>query len=495
MSDQGMVKRTAPEPVDPREAANVLYQPSDERLRELSAHLERTTEFGSPSYVSEVRSRVSDRTKNAVDHDFDDEDHALLHEAADATEKEDLVCVDLRLGDGDYSYVCRFYVEQDHARIALALTRLYPRAEDGEPEFTTVQLPGHAETAVRVLPDEGFNAVLGTDYSGEAKKSFLRLFMYRVKRAGGLGLHAGSKRVRLDGGEREVGQLFLGLSATGKSTLTAHDLGLQPPEEAVMLQDDVCGLLSDGRVVGSEPNGLYLKTDGLDADVQPDVHAAVTSEDAVIENVAVDGDGTVDFDDTEITSNGRAAVLRRDLESAAEEITLDAVDQVFFITRNPLMPPIARLTPEEAAAAFVLGESIETSAGDPERAGEAVRVVGTNPFIVGSEGDEGNRFRNLIAGLDVECYVLNTGAVGGRDVGVDVSTALLEAVARDDVEWREGPTGLEVPESAPGFDADDYDVEANVSDYASKAEALREERRSYLEGFDDLHPEIVDAVY
>jgi len=77
-----------------------------------------------------------------------------------------------------------------------------------------------ADPQIRVHPEHGVTTVLGSDYTGEAKKSFLRLFMHRAKRQGGLGLHAGSKRVTLADGDdtRDVGQLFLGLSGTGKST-------------------------------------------------------------------------------------------------------------------------------------------------------------------------------------------------------------------------------------------------------------------------------------
>ncbi|PSQ18677.1 hypothetical protein BRD02_00140 [Halobacteriales archaeon QS_8_69_73] len=57
----------------------------------------------------------------------------------------------------------------------------------------------------------------------------------------------------------------------------------------------------------------------------------------------------------------------------------------------------------------------------PSQAGESVRVVGTNPFIVGSEGAEGNRFRELVERLDVDPYVFNTGRVGTEDVGVETS--------------------------------------------------------------------------
>jgi ATP-dependent phosphoenolpyruvate carboxykinase len=147
------------------------------------------------------------------------------------------------------------------------------------------------------------------------------------------------------------------------------------------------------------------------------MYDAVTAESAVLENVDVDDRGHVDFDSDRYTANGRAIIQREELASASDEIDLPAVDQIFFITRNPAMPPVAKLTPEEAAVAFMLGESVQTSAGDPDSAGESTRVVGTNPFIIGSEGGEGNRFRDLINDLDVDCFVLNTGRVGREDIG------------------------------------------------------------------------------
>ena len=64
---------------------------------------------------------------------------------------------------------------------------------------------------------------------------------------------------------------------------------------------------------------------------------------------------------------------------------------IFFITRREtIVPPLAKLNTEQAAAFFMLGESILTSAADPTKAGQSVRSVGTNPFIVGSQGDEGS---------------------------------------------------------------------------------------------------------
>src|SRR6056297_1977319 len=502
MSESGIaVREPATVLPDPETADNVVYNPSFEELRSFSEHLETTTEFGSPSYVSDERSRNADKTKNAIDHDFDDDDLAHFEDAVTFVEENEMVCLDRQMGRHDeHAYVCRYYVPKEYGRIALAWAKLFePVADsDREPDFYTVQVPEWDETAVRILPDEGFTAVLGSDYTGEAKKSFLRLHMYYAKQQGGLGLHAGSKRVELerDGEMETVGQLFLGLSGTGKSTLTAHGLWLDDPEDATMLQDDVCALLPDGSVAGSEGQGLFIKTIGLDREEQPGLYDAATDESAVIENVDVADDGTVDFDSDEYTTNGRAVIQRSELESAGEDIDLPAVDQVFFITRNPAMPPVAKLDPDEAAAAFMLGESVQTSAGDPSAAGESIRVVGTNPFIMGSKGEEGNRFRDLIDDLDVDCFVLNTGTVGEKDVGVEDTVSLLRAISRETVDWDgDDATGLTVPSEVPDMDVDEFDVAANLPNHEERLSALREERREYLAQFEDLAAEICDAVY
>jgi len=486
---------------DPRVADTIVYDPSLPSLREFARDGETTTEYGSPAYTSEHRSRNADRTKNAIDHEFDGVDYDHVETAVEAVTDREMVCLDRRLGrHPENSYVCRYYVPTEFSRIALAWANLFePAPEDAEPDFTTVQVPDADEVAIRILPEDGFTAVLGTDYTGEAKKSFLRLFMFDAKRQGGLGLHAGTKRVTLEAEESEletVGQVFLGLSGTGKSTLTAHGLGLEPPEDATMLQDDVCALRPDGTVAGSEGEGLYIKTIGLDPDEQPDLYEAATHESAVLENVDVSQDGSTDFDSDAYTANARAVVRRERLPSADDEIDLETVDQVFFITRNPAMPPLAKLTPEEAAAAFMLGESVQTSAGDPDSAGEAIRVVGTNPFIIGSEGEEGNTFRDLIADLDLDAFLLNTGTVGDRDVGVDDTVTLLREVSRGRIDWTDdSTTGLTVPDDVPGLDVSRFDVGDALDGADERLSDLRAERREYLAEFEDLDESIRSAVY
>lgn len=162
------------------------------------------------------------------------------------------------------------------------------------------------------------------------------------------------------------------------------------------------------------------------------------------------------------------------------------------------MPPIGRLTTEQAAVAFMLGESIQTSAGDPERAGEAIRVVGTNPFIIGSKGDEGNRFYDLLRENDVGAYLMNTGHLGDqrKSIGVDHSVTILTEVARETVKWKtDSLLGLELPVPVPGMDVNEFYPPDYVKDCETALTELREDRRAYLREFEDLKQEIQEAAY
>ena len=118
-------------------------------------------------------------------------------------------------------------------------------------------------------------------------------------------------------------------------------------------------------------------------------------------------------------------VKRRDIAFTDRGIDLEKVNFMIFITRrHDIVPPVARLSPEWAAAAFMLGESVETSAGDPTQAGKSLRVVGTNPFIIGSEEEEGEIFLSILRNNpDIQCFMLNTGKVGGEDRGQKITVA------------------------------------------------------------------------
>ena len=174
-----------------------------------------------------------------------------------------------------------------------------------------------------------------------------------------------------------------------------------------------------------------------------------------------------------------------------------------FITRHyNIMPPVVRLTPEWAAAAFMLGESIETSAGDPTQAGKALRVVGTNPFIVGEEEEEGNIFLNILRNNpDIQCFTLNTGSVGGTDRGQKIthrdSLKILEMIARDKIVWKKDEFwGYEVPVEIPGVDLKRFDLGTYYPDEQIQefSEDLKQERLEWLSQFPQLDRDIINAI-
>jgi len=348
--------------------------------------------------------------------------------------------------------------------------------------------------------------------------------MWAAKQEGMLGVHAGAKIVKAKdstGRIRRYSMVLFGLSATGKTTHACHNHGLlEDGEGQEIAQDDVVFIRSDGSALGSE-RGFYLKTGYLDSKVQPIIFRAAISHNTIFENVMVDYMGNVHFDDITLTENGRAIIQRDDLGAdKSEDVNLPPLDEldgmiVIFITRRNTVVPIAsKLTLEQAATTFMLGESIETSAGDPRRAGESVREVGTNPFIVGEEAYEGNWFYDFLKRHSdkVQCYLLNTGGVGevreNRKDGnkilkqalrmeIPEMAAVIRGIVRNSVEWTRNPYfDTLVPVSVNGLQMSKFDLakfysQEQINVYVNK---LKAERFAWLKKFKNLNPTMLGAA-
>lgn len=507
------------ETISPRSirARSIAKDLSGEELRSLAHSGEKTTEYGSPVYTTRIKSRsakktyiVADSVSVGVMQQGIESSRAIekIREVQDALAKMDLIQVDRRMGmSHEVPIHCRLFVPREYARIAYMWhNMLFPSKSTQEPDFISVYVPDWPETMIFCDVQHGYTYILGTDYPGEAKKSMLRQAMFWIKRRGGLGLHAGSKILRVIGPEgelRDVGFLLFGLSGTGKTTLTLHDHALREPEKAIIKQDDVVLLTRDGRAFGTE-DGFYIKTEGLEPS-QTVLWGAATHPTAAYENIKVDDGGRVDFLDTSLTSNGRGVVLRRYIRGTGDGIDLEKANKIVFITRrNDVVPVCARLTSEQAAAYFMLGESIETSAGDPTKAGQAKREVGTNPFIVGPEAEEGNRVLQILReNPDMQAYILNTGSIGaragspGEKITIRISTEIMKQIAREGIRWEKDPDwDYEVPATVPGIDLAKYDPRRHYprEEYAGLVNKLRGERREWLRKFPGLDPVIAKAV-
>lgn len=345
--------------------------------------------------------------------------------------------------NGEYNPICNLYMsvtDPKNHRIAYMWgnTVRDPGPEPG-PEFTMVHIPEehNIRQQVLVLPEYNINIALGTDYMGEDKKGFLRQAMWRADQAGMLGLHAGTKMVtvRDSGGKlKRYGVFLFGLSATGKSTWSCHSLGLDHGrgEGTEVTQDDIVFLKSDGSAFGSEDKGFFIKTD-VEKSLQEALYNALVEPSALLENVMIDFEGNVDFLDERLCANGRSVIQRdkigidvggKRVIISSKSINLPPVEELdgtifaFITRRNTIMPFAQELTPEQGVLAYLWGESTHSYASQPAKAGESVRTVGTDPFIIGSRATKVNKFHDIVMGLvskypdKVRFFQYNTGGVG-----------------------------------------------------------------------------------
>lgn len=532
------------------QTVEALYeQPNVEHpgLSELRARAEQhgiRTRFGNYAWLTSVRSRSAPYTlilgkPEVRQRELGPLQRGLLRQLPQTLravhaymKKAPFVCIERQMGDNrEFTPRCRLFVSvqrKDCVRIPYmwSLTNFDPPASAAPPDMVLVAIPEwqDKDRQMLVFPELSIAYVLGSDYHGEVKKGFLRMGMWQAKQRDMLGLHAGTKilKARDVGGKLyRYGMLIFGLSATGKTTHTCHHHGLTGGGEGVeIIQDDIVLWKPDGSALGTE-RGFFLKTDGINPDTQPLLYRAATCPQAVFENVMVDHRGNVDFLDETLTANGRGVVQWSDLEGfKAESINLPPVDEldgliIAFITRrNTILPICSKLTVEQAAAAFMLGESVESSAGDPRRVGESVRVVGTNPFIVGDRAEEGNRFYEIARSLGdkVSCYLLNTGGVGelssrNEDGEVCISqpvtrveipemAAIIRAIARNRISWRRHEDwGTLVPAEVPGVDMSRFDPSRYYTEEQldKLAEELKRERVEHMRQFPNLKEEIVEA--
>ncbi|MEG2786889.1 MAG: phosphoenolpyruvate carboxykinase (ATP) [Romboutsia sp.] len=494
--------------INDRLFGNVISNPTRGELRDLANHMETTTEFKSASYISEVKNRsakntyIVDEIETGVDQQEISKAKAdkIAAKVFEYIKDKEMIRVDRKMGMNDkFSFNCRLYISKKYARIAhMWNNTLFNPTDKENPDLVSIYIPEWPERIMFAYPESGVTFILGSDYFGESKKSFLRMAMYKVKKAGGLGFHAGSKLLRVydkNDNLKDVGFIMFGLSGTGKTTLTIHDHELSGEEKAIVRQDDVVFMDENGYCVGTE-NGFYIKTEGLNPEQQGVLYKAATSENAVLENIKVDENGNVDFYDTTLTSNGRGVILRDEIDTTDDTVDLQKANKIIFITRrNDIVPPVVKLNPEQALDAFMLGESIETSAGDPTKAGQSKRCVGTNPFIMGPEIAEGMKLKEILKNNpDMECFILNTGSVGakensnGEKLTIKVSTTIMKEIARDNIKWVEDKEwGYMIPEDVNGIDINKYNPRNYYTkeEYDKIASKLKLERQIWLAKYDE----------
>jgi phosphoenolpyruvate carboxykinase (ATP) len=420
-----------------------------------------------------------------------------------------MVVVDGFIGnDDEFKVPARLTIEKANANVAGMQQKLYFPRDGGDPQVQVIYtpnlpIPGYPDDRIIAVDlVNGVTRVLNSDYFGESKKGGLRMWNTIVLDRGGLALHAGCKVVPTTAGEKVF--LIIGLSGTGKTTTT-----FTTQNESLPVQDDFVALMPGGKVYGSE-NGCFAKTFSLDPEFEPNIYNAVVKETSYLENVYQDDADVVNFFETSYTKNGRAVFGMEDLGRFRDARDVGRVAYLLILNWNEsIIPAVARLSQEQAAAYFMLGETTGTSAGGASEEGKFLRVPGTNPFFPLPHGVQGNRFLELLDSHPIEVFLMNTGRVGGRDgddrskkIKIPTSSAVVQSIAESAIKWTDAPEfGYEVAEEVPGIDDVEflqpwrlYEREGRTQEYRDTVERLTAERKARLDEFPQLSDQIKRAV-
>ena len=504
------------------EEGRLTENPSDNELRllvEKESGVKKTI-YGNFVAESEPTSRAAMFAKNSVDYEFGEEEHRLLVKCEEALSKERLISIDRIVGNQNSNTTVRLIVPERFAHVAYGGKNLFlpVKSEVKKPTYQVLffadetfeankskLLPQKDITIRLAMLNDGrvIKIVRNSNYIGEFKKGVFAAEDWAAKtRRGGIFLHASCREDYLQsahGDYRKVRTLLLALSANGKTTLTCKILARKGKEKSWLIQDDGGTLMPDGSFHGFEAGGLFVKTEDVNPGEQREMFFALLKPRVLIENVHVTEDGELDFYILERTSNGRAVIPRRDLMHASSHIDVENVDYLIIITRGLLIPAIAKLTLEQAVALMVLGQAMESSAGDPTQAGEISSQFFYDPFVAGDRAKHTNRFYEILRGLPhMEYFLLNTGGVGEgtryKEITVEHTMAILDSLLRGGLEdWIDSPTGFKVPKAVRMVD-DIYMHPENLyskPEFEAKQRKLNYLRRKALEKVgDQLHPNI-----
>ncbi len=311
--------------------------------------------------------------------------------------------------------------------------------------------------AVTMDFDRRLGVVFGSAYGGSVKKLMFTVMNYVLPGVGILPLHCSANEG--PGGDTA---LLLGLSGTGKTTLSAD------PRRA-LLGDDEHGWSDNG--IANFENGCYAKLINLRQEKEPEIWNAVLHEahylehGAIVENAMMYPDGRFDLDDDRLTPNSRASYPLRFLSNIKEPPTGSHPKTILFLTAdaNGVIPPIAKLTPEQAMLWFLMGYTSKlagTETGITDPVSTFSRFFG-EPFMPRSPDVYASMLGQRMRGHGTEVYLVNTGWSGGpfgvgARMDIDITRTLVHAALSGqlrDLEYDEDQLfHILVPRTCPGVD-------------------------------------------
>ncbi|HYV96440.1 MAG TPA: phosphoenolpyruvate carboxykinase (ATP), partial [Gemmatimonadaceae bacterium] len=335
----------------------------------------------------------------------------------------------------------------------------------------------------------------GTRYAGELKKSMFTVMNYLMPKTGVLSMHCSANV-----GDKGDSALFFGLSGTGKTTLSAD------PHRG-LIGDDEHGWSNDG--VFNYEGGCYAKVINLSREGEPDIYQTTQMFGTILENVVLDENKRVKFEDQSITENTRASYPLPYIKNHVPSGRAGHPANVVFLTADAfgVLPPIARLTPEQAMYWFLSGYTAKvagTERGVTEPQATFSACFGA-VFLVWPATKYAQMLGEKLKQHKSRVWLLNTGWSGGAyGVGQRMKLSYTRAMANaalagalDNVKTVTHPVfGLEMPTEVPGVPNDVLDPRKTWKDgaaYDAQAKKLAGMFAENIKKFSGLDPSVLAA--
>ncbi len=316
---------------------------------------------------------------------------------------------------------------------------------------------------------EKMQVIGGSWYGGEMKKGMFAMMNYYLPKAGMAAMHCSANV----GKEGDVA-IFFGLSGTGKTTLSTD-----PNRQ--LIGDDEHGWDDDG--IFNFEGGCYAKTINLDKDAEPEIFGAI-KRNALLENVTVDADGKIDFNDGSVTANTRVSYPINHIENITVPSKAGHAKKVIFLTADAfgVTPPVSKLTPEQTKYYFLSGftaklAGTERGVTTPQPTFSACfggAFLSLHPTKYGEE---------LVKKMEehgAEAFLVNTGWNGtGKRISIKDTRGIITAILDGSID--EAPTknlpifNLEIPTELTGVATeilDPRDTYADAAEWETKAKDL-----------------------
>lgn len=424
--------------------------------------------------------------------------------------KEKLYVADL-FGGSQPEYRVNVRVINEFAWHNLFIRTLLVRPEAKEladlvPEYTIIDLPSfradparhgcRSETVIAVNFTEKLILIGGTAYAGEMKKSVFGILNYLLPEQGVMPMHCSANI-----GPNGDTAIFFGLSGTGKTTLSAD-------ASRTLIGDDEHGW-SDTAVFNFE-GGCYAKMINLSPEAEPEIYATTKRFGTVLENVVMDAETReLDFNDNSLAENSRGSYPIDFIPNASKDNLGPVPKNIIMLTADAygVLPPIARLTPDQAMYHFLSGYTARvagTEIGVTEPTATFSTCFGA-PFMPRHPSVYGNLLKERIAKGGVTCWLVNTGWTGGKatDPGISrmpikATRALLNAAldgSLNNAEFRKDPNfGFEFPVAVAGVDSKILDPREAWADKAAYDATAQKLVQAFIDNFEQFEQHVDEGV-